>query len=31
MNIESTAQLFLKLPSIFIVLVPYKTKRYAAE
>ena len=31
MNIESVAQLFLKIPSIFIVLVPRKTKRYAAE
>ena len=31
MNIESIAQLFLKTPSIFIVLVPRKTKRYAAE
>ena len=31
MNIESIERLFLKMPSIFIVLVPYKTKRYAAE
>jgi len=31
MNIESVERLLLKMQSIFIVLVPRKTKRYAAE